>query len=391
MSDDAEGSQPPSAPESPDRETPSTPPESEGEGRAESGRPRMLPVWILLGAAAISGGAWGITEHLGGSGPPLDEAQVPFITASAEPYKVRPDDPGGMEIPNQGTLIYETLNTADPEEAPERILPPPEEPLSPPQPEEAGAGQAAMPAPDAEGGTPEPGLSETAPGEEAPPPGPEAPDPGLAAPTAEPEPDAPSYVSTLVGVPLPPIRPSASTPAPIEETPLAAFEALEPAQAENAPPPEPDTPVPALAEEGPPPESDTPATSLQPEDAAPVPIAVFKPVKSARPTQAESSGEATEAAAAATPDPAQSTPGNWRYVQLGASNARNKLEVHWETLRRDHDDVLIGLSPLIMPVDSGDNGITYRLRAGPLGDEDGARWVCAQLKARGLDCFVPRD
>ena len=40
-----------------------------------------------------------------------------------------------MEIPNQGTLIYETLATADPEEAPERVLPPPEEPMSPPQPE----------------------------------------------------------------------------------------------------------------------------------------------------------------------------------------------------------------------------------------------------------------
>ena len=411
MSDDAEGSQPPSAPESPDRETPSTPPESEGEGRAESGRPRLLPVWILLGAAAISGGAWGITEHLGGSGPPPDEAQVPFIAASAEPYKVRPDDPGGMEIPNQGTLIYETLNTADPEEAPERIMPPPEEPLSPPQPEEAGAEQPVMPAPDAEGesaalspgGAPEPGLTETALVEEAPLPAFEAPDPTLAEPlvepVAEPEPDAPSYVSTLVGVPLPPIRPGASTPTPIEVVPLAEVEALEPALAENARPPEPDTPVLALAEESPPPEPDTPATSLQPEDAAPVPVAVFKPVNTARPTQAEPSGEATGAAVTATPEPAaetvpepaQSTPGNWRYVQLGASNARNKLEAHWEMLRRDHDDVLIGLSPLIMPVDSGDNGITYRLRAGPLGDEDGARWVCAQLKARGLDCFVPRD
>ena len=60
-------------------------------------------------------------------------------------------------------------------------------------------------------------------------------------------------------------------------------------------------------------------------------------------------------------------------------------------LRQRHDDVLLGLSPLIMPVDSGDSGITYRLRAGPLVDREGARRVCERLKARGLDCFVPRD
>ena len=60
-------------------------------------------------------------------------------------------------------------------------------------------------------------------------------------------------------------------------------------------------------------------------------------------------------------------------------------------LRRRHSDVLIGLSPLIMPVDSGDSGITYRLRAGPLSDQTAARRVCTQLKARGLECFVPRD
>ena len=63
----------------------------------------------------------------------------------------------------------------------------------------------------------------------------------------------------------------------------------------------------------------------------------------------------------------------------------------WETLRRRHDDALIGLSPLIMPVDRGDDGIFYRLRAGPLTNDAAARRVCEQLKARGLDCFVPRD
>ena len=125
MSGGQDGPETPPAPESPRPEPPQEPTEPAVEERAEpagdegaeSGRPRLLPVWILLGAAALSGGAWAVMDNLG-DGPPPDEASVPLITASTEPWKVRPDDPGGMEIPNQGTLIYETLTTADPEEAP---------------------------------------------------------------------------------------------------------------------------------------------------------------------------------------------------------------------------------------------------------------------------------
>ena len=83
----------------------------------------------------------------------------------------------------------------------------------------------------------------------------------------------------------------------------------------------------------------------------------------------------------AAPEPVQSDSSRtWRYVQLGAANSRSSLEGHWEMLRRRHNDVLVGLSPLIMPVDSGDSGITYRLRAGPLSDAGAARRVCTQLK-----------
>ena len=133
-----DGPETPSAPDTPSPQEPPEQPEPAEpavEERAESRRPRLLPVWLLLGAAVLAGGAWAVTDRMGGGSSSPDEASVPLITASAEPWKVRPDDPGGMEIPNQGTLIYETLTTADPEEAPERILPPPEEPLSPPLPE----------------------------------------------------------------------------------------------------------------------------------------------------------------------------------------------------------------------------------------------------------------
>ena len=377
MSDRAEGSETPPAPEAPEQETPPVAEEPAGDGGVEGQRPRLLPVWILFGALAVAGGAWAVTERVGIGGPPPDEAAVPLIAASAEPWKVRPDDPGGMEIPNQGTLIYETLTTADPEEGPERVLPPPEEPLSPPPPEEPAAGEPVAPedSPIEVAVLPEPEADAPAGAEQAPPVEADVPEPAEIedAPAAEPE----TFVVALDGVPLPPTKPGTAAPAPLAEAPQAGEGALELALAQDPPAPEPEAPA---------------AAPLAGEVDG-VPIPVYKPAGVARAAPAAPSSDAAASLPEPEPEPEQAQPdtGDWRYVQLGASNARRPLEAHWEMLRRRHDDVLVGLSPLIMPVDSGENGITYRLRAGPLSDWESARWVCAQLRARGLDCFVPAD
>ncbi|MDE0387432.1 MAG: SPOR domain-containing protein [Rhodospirillales bacterium] len=410
-------SETPPAPESPEEETPAAPQEpveQAGEGRAESRRPRLLPVWILLGAAVLAGGAWAVTERVGGGGgPPPDEASVPLITASAEPWKVRPDDPGGLKIPNQGTLIYETLSTAEPEEAPERVLPPPEEPLAPPKPEPdsaealavAGSGADAAVAalqPDT-GGVEDPVLSPTT--GKATPPEPEAPTEPVSLEEAPPlEPDGPPEfaaveealpldleISEIDGVLLPP-PPKPGTLAAILAEEARQSELDEPATVEvptrEAEPPSAVEPTPeleadtlALVEEVLQRDSGSPAASPQAEEADPVPLPPYKPRRLAR----------AEPAREGLASPATDQPRAWRYVQLGTANARSPLETLWETLRRRHDDALTGLSPLIMPVDRGDNGIFYRLRAGPLTDVAAAQRVCERLKARGRDCFVARD
>ena len=392
MSAGEDGPETPSAPEpprpeQPRPETPQEPAEPAVEDRAEpaageaveSGRPRLLPVWILLGAAALSGGAWAVMDNVGGGGPPADDASVPLITASAEPWKVRPDDPGGMEIPNQGTLIYETLTTADPEEAPERILPPPEEPMSPPQPETDRAEELAVAASGVarDDGAPQPDTG-TAPVEDAAPPEPEAPEPDMVVAALSPE-DDDSWPASVVR-PHPPKPGSlAALRADAERLP----EPDGPATAEALPELEPETL--ALLDELLERESGEPSGLARQQYVDGVPLPVFKPVRIARAAPAQASVQET------TPDPVQSGSRTWRYVQLGAANARGPLEGHWEMLRQRHGDVLVGLSPLIMPVDSGDSGITYRLRAGPLSDAGAAQRVCAQLKERGLACFVPRD
>ena len=421
-----DGPEAPSAPEAPSPQEPQEQPEPAEpavEERAESRRPRLLPVWLLLGAAVLAGGAWAVTERMGGGPSSPDETSVPLITASAEPWKVRPDDPGGMEIPNQGTLIYETLTTADPEEAPERILPPPEEPMSPPLPEPDRAEELAVAASGAanEVSTQRPGtgvVDEPAPPpvEEATPVEPEAPEIAaiqeelLTEPERPMEPEAPTdsiaveeeaplelEPSEIDGILLPPPpKPGTLAAARIEESPL--LDLSEPAMTEGTPPeagpevagdevPELEPETLALIEDLLEREPGAPSEPLLSEDADPVPLPPYKPTRiaSAAPAERETAAAPRETASV------QSDSRTWRYVQLGAANSRGPLEGHWEMLRRRHQDVLIGLSPLIMPVDSGASGITYRLRAGPLSDQAAAQRVCGQLKARGLDCFVPRD
>ena len=412
MSGGEDGPETPSASEPPSPEPPQEPAEPvieeeaepAGDEKAESRRPRLLPVWILLGAAALSGGAWAVMEMRGGGSAP-DEVSVPLITASTEPWKVRPADPGGMEIPNQGTLIYETLSTSDPEEAPERILPPPEEPLSPPQPETDRAEELAVAAsglqredvatePDA--GRVE--APEQAPVEEAVLPEAEAPDAVLTEEAAPPEDEAltkaalveeepPAEPEAPTGEPVPmPHPPKPGTPAALraELSPLTELE--KPGTTDELPALDPETL--ALVEELLEGESEASSGPPRQQYVGSVPLPVFKPARVARAGPAE---ETVVAAPEPAREPAQSGSRTWRYVQLGAADTRGPLEGHWEMLRQRHGDVLIGLSPLIMPVDSGASGITYRLRAGPLSNAGAAERVCAQLKARGLACFVPRD
>jgi cell division protein FtsN len=114
----------------------------------------------LLGAAVVIAGlgvlGWYVYDRLlstGGSG------EVPLIEADDGPTKKRPEDPGGLVVPNQDKLVYETLDGEGAEETVERLLPAPEEPLPQPEPaelipeptrESTGEAPVAEPAPTAE-------------------------------------------------------------------------------------------------------------------------------------------------------------------------------------------------------------------------------------------------
>ena len=51
----------------------------------------------------------------------------PIISADTSPVKEKPDDPGGMDIPNQDKQVFSVLQSGDAPEKVEKLMPPPEE------------------------------------------------------------------------------------------------------------------------------------------------------------------------------------------------------------------------------------------------------------------------
>jgi cell division protein FtsN len=51
----------------------------------------------------------------------------PIISADASPVKVSPEDPGGMDIPNQDKQVFNVLQSGEAPEKVEKLMPPPED------------------------------------------------------------------------------------------------------------------------------------------------------------------------------------------------------------------------------------------------------------------------
>lgn len=252
---------------------------------------------------------------------------VPVIKADERPLKVRPDDRGGMQVPNQDKLVYERLDSTPQDQPVERLLPPPEAPRAPP------AEIAQIPPPPAPTGIET--MPKVKPGSGEPP----APKPAPAAP--------------VVAEPLPPAFAPPPAPAP---APAAASSMAIPAKPAAAPPPAASTPVPAPV---PAPQVAATAPALAP---APVPA---PPVAKAPPAA-----------------------GDFQ-IQLGALKAPDAAEKEWARIQKANHDLLGALKSDIIRVDLGEKGTFWRLRAGPLA-ESAARQLCQNLQARNQGCIVAR-
>lgn len=96
-----------------------------------SGRRRLFGV--LAAVAALSGFA-GIAWYATSEGQRDPSAVVPVITADTTPIKERPQDPGGLDIPNRGMEVFSQITPGTEPQRVERLLPPAEAPVARPAP-----------------------------------------------------------------------------------------------------------------------------------------------------------------------------------------------------------------------------------------------------------------
>ena len=107
---------------------------------------RRWPTAVLTGIvmAVFAGGLW-FFYHQGVRQPaPGPGGDVPLIRADDKPMKMKPDQPGGMPVPDQNVSVYDPKPGAAPVE---KLLPPPEQPMPRPVPREATAPSAPSTAP----------------------------------------------------------------------------------------------------------------------------------------------------------------------------------------------------------------------------------------------------
>jgi len=254
----------------------------------------------------------------------------PLIKAPEGPYKVPPENPGGLVVPNQDKLIYDRLSRGAPPPKVERLLPPPERAAPEPPPERSGSG-AALP------GAPSP--AETSAG-----------------------PRAPESAERTGAVP--------GGDAAMDRI-AAAQNALAPAAAR----PDKAAPTPTRRDQG------------RDEGAQPAPTS---PGKADTPPRGGGAGESPPAPNTAAPVRSATTGGDRAYrIQLAAFRNFAAAEKGWRRLSKAHEKLLTGLSPVIERADLGPGkGVFFRLQAGPLSDRAAAAALCAKLKARKQGCLV---
>jgi len=310
---------------------------------AQGSKSFSVLIGVTLGVIVAAGAGW---YFLRGSGVTFTPGAVGFIKADPTPYKIRPDNPGGLQVENQDKLVYDRVAKGNAPARVENLLPPAEEPKAPPMPAVTAAPEPAKPEPAKVEPlpAPEPAKAEVAKVE------PPKVEPPKVEP-AKPEPAKPEPAKVEA-----PAKPTAPEP-----DPLAAAVAAATAGRTSATGPIAVAPAPAATAE--------PTT-------APVPAA-------APPTEPQ--------VAAAVPNPAPAAvAGAGFQIQLASVLSEQAALAEWKRISSKHTDLLGTYMPAVTKADLGERGVFYRLRAGPLADKAAADALCASLAAVNVGCIVVR-
>jgi hypothetical protein len=311
--------------------------------------------------------------------PDRPVGEPPLIQADLRPIKVPPNGADARELPAEGEVAE--LFTDRPPAQPERILPPPEEPIlpgeiAPPQPAEAPAA-----------------VAESAP-------------PADAAPPAEPpavaqiEPDRGDVVAEAAPPPAPPTAAQqAATGAPPSPPPderaiaegdaaldrlfadLTRPDPAPPAQDGAAAPPVQAQPAPPPAQPAPQPAPPAATTEVRPAIAPPAATAPGQDGVAALP-------EPGPVLPAPSPGEVTGTQPSYR-IQLAAVREEADARRAWDLFRVDLGRQLSGVDPIIERAETA-NGVFYRVQVGSFTDPQSAEALCDNLKRQNASCFVIR-
>lgn len=104
-------------------------PEDYPVARSQPPQSRLIILALVVGVMAVlAGGMWGVYRMVAVATPGAD---VPMIRSEDQPTRKKPDHPGGMSIPNQDSLVFDSGHD---ESHVEHLLPPPDTPLPRPAP-----------------------------------------------------------------------------------------------------------------------------------------------------------------------------------------------------------------------------------------------------------------
>ncbi len=302
-----------------------------GDRERSSGWSRRRRI-LIAGGIAATGLVVVLAALLlfGGHRGTVNPGDAPLIKAEDRPFKVTPESRGGMEVPNRDILVYERLQAKPGSKPPvERLLPEPEQPLSPPAPrphEEATAPEPLQMPPEDEDVQPEADRG---------------------------SPPASIAPSESVPAPLPPVIPAPDRAAAEKAAQQKA--AAEKAAAEKA------AQRKAAAEKA--------AQQKAAADKAAAQKAAAEKLARAEPASAPASGS--------------------YQVQLYSGRSADDAKGAWSQLKGKNADLLASLSPMVARADLGERGTFYRLRAGPLSEAQ-AKTLCQSLSGRGTACIIVR-
>jgi hypothetical protein len=293
-------------------------------------QPRSMRTVMMIGVALLIGVvAWGGVALLW----PEDDGKIALLRASNEPYKAKPEEAGGVDIPHQDKTVFNAVAQDGRVVTVERILPPPEQPI-----------QKAPPAP--------------VPVEQP-----------LAAPVA-----AVAPAPTPAPAPVQQVEEK-----PILPTPVALGRAVAPPGGKApAPAAHIDAPTTAAFEK--------PVAGQKPKVAVPVitPETAKPAVSDTTPFVAAPVEEPKKAAA-----PKEKVPAGKGRFQLASFTDRPSAEKAVSGLSKKYGSALDGASLFIAEASISGKGRVYRVQ-GSASDGSVAESVCTGIKAKGGTCVIVR-